>query len=279
MRGGGKCDENKKISLLVSVPANQVEACASLLTFPFCFSFFSFLSFHSPSLLPTNLSLQSIHLSINQSIKMKVGDKCLKCGKGVMALSEGYGLDSGECFHKECFKCEKCRIIITDGSFAMEGTAVYHQKCRSLAMGDVCRTCQQPIYDAILTFKGTKFHSECFTCATCANPLSGKAFSDIDGKLLCGTCSTAYQLEKAKIQKETSAASASSPAAVKPTVISTTGSAPPVEITSSSSSSAHDEPDITCEKCKKKVSPTVRNSKSLLLEKIKIKIISDRDDR
>ena len=184
------------------------------------------------------------------------------------ALSEGFGIDSGECFHKECFKCEKCRIIITDGNFAMEGTSVYHPRCRSLAMGDVCRTCSKIIEDAILTYKGTKFHSDCFTCATCTKPLSGKPFSDIDGKLMCGPCSTAYQLEKATLQKEKSAAEAlaAQPASEAKVLVTTTAQAPAVvqDVKSSpgtSGSGSVAEGDngvpVACDKCRKSLNPHV----------------------
>jgi len=192
---------------------------------------------------------------------MQVGDKCLKCDKPVAALSEAFGLDTGECFHRDCFKCERCRIPITDGKFTMEGKLLYHPRCRSLAAGDICHVCSKTIEDNVLTFKGTKYHSDCFTCSVCTKPLSGKPFSHVEDTLMCQTCHTAHNLKKANIStQEIDTHHHHLPADSAPapkTVASTTASAPAVETevpAAAADLAGGDGSPIPCEKCSKPMS-------------------------
>ncbi|XP_075244194.1 four and a half LIM domains protein 2-like [Convolutriloba macropyga] len=52
-----------------------------------------------------------------------------------------------------------------------------------------CDKCFKVIVDDFLSFKGSNYHTECFTCSHCQLTLDGKKFAvQESGRMLCATC-------------------------------------------------------------------------------------------
>lgn len=52
----------------------------------------------------------------------------------------------------------------------------------------ICVRCNEPIKTASVKHDGNVYHSECFTCTMCAQPLAGKPFTKHEGNNVCQDC-------------------------------------------------------------------------------------------
>lgn len=52
----------------------------------------------------------------------------------------------------------------------------------------ICVRCNEPIKTASVKHDDNVYHSECFTCTMCAQPLAGKPFTKHEGNNVCQDC-------------------------------------------------------------------------------------------
>ena len=52
----------------------------------------------------------------------------------------------------------------------------------------ICVKCNEPIKSSSVKHDGSTYHSECFTCTMCSQPLAGKPFTKFEGNNVCQDC-------------------------------------------------------------------------------------------
>ena len=52
----------------------------------------------------------------------------------------------------------------------------------------MCIKCQEPIKSTSVKHDGNSYHSECFVCSLCSQPLAGKPFTKHGGSNVCQDC-------------------------------------------------------------------------------------------
>ena len=52
----------------------------------------------------------------------------------------------------------------------------------------ICVKCKEPIKSSSVKHDGNSYHSECFVCSMCSQPLAGKPFTKHEGSNICQDC-------------------------------------------------------------------------------------------
>jgi len=115
---------------------------------------------------------------LTKTINKTIG-KCEICNKTV--TDEGCTA-FGKVYHKECFKCCKCRQKI-QGKFFERGGKPYCPKCYA-KLQDACVICKNLIKGDCVELAGKTYHPECCKCQICGETVRGKYFVH-DGLPIC----------------------------------------------------------------------------------------------
>jgi LIM domain-containing protein 2 len=94
----------------------------------------------------------------------------------------------GKQFHEECFCCKVCRQPIGVKTFIPRDQEAVCVPCYEEQYAQRCIKCNGVINKGGITYKGTPWHRECFTCNGCNKVLVGEKFTSRDEKPYCGDC-------------------------------------------------------------------------------------------
>lgn len=115
---------------------------------------------------------------------LKLLPQCLECRK---PIENEYLMAFSSKYHKECFKCQECKVTIGRGHHNEEGK--FAKRCGFMVClpcyeknPPKCLICKVANRDKAVIYVGRysiPFHPECFKCAKCGAAL------DKDEKLAC----------------------------------------------------------------------------------------------
>lgn len=94
-------------------------------------------------------------------------------------------------WHEEHFRCSRCNADLTQGEgFSMEANQLLCGDCYGETYGATCGGCGQKIGGDQLWVEALdkQWHSQCFTCTICRNPLEGGTFLAKLGRPYCKSC-------------------------------------------------------------------------------------------
>ena len=91
----------------------------------------------------------------------------------------------GKVYHKECFKCFKCKRRI-DGKFFEKMDKPYCGKCWETVTEECCE-CKQPIKGDCIEAGKKFYHPGCMRCFVCSDALRGQ-FLTYEGDPICEKC-------------------------------------------------------------------------------------------
>eukprot|EP00802_Teleaulax_amphioxeia_P012165 Tamp_12203.p1 GENE.Tamp_12203~~Tamp_12203.p1 ORF type:complete len:414 (+),score=43.55 Tamp_12203:294-1535(+) len=108
--------------------------------------------------------------------------KCRKpVEEGVKAL--------GQSWHKECFKCTTCHVLLQNATFRHNEDKAYCEACYLHEFAPKCYACKQACTETVTTaaFPDRTWHPGCFVCVQCKTLLKEGFFNKGDA-LYCKTC-------------------------------------------------------------------------------------------
>lgn len=110
---------------------------------------------------------------------------CFKCSKPI-ASTEQVVIVEDVRFHIACFTCAKCQGFMSQ-YFMQNGDMV----CQNCVESHVCKRCQEPIQDTMITAYGQTYHTRCFRCqrSGCGADLANGFFAYPDA-LVCNSCNS-----------------------------------------------------------------------------------------
>ncbi|CAI8032732.1 Paxillin [Geodia barretti] len=94
-------------------------------------------------------------------------------------------------WHQEHFVCSRCRTDLSQGEgFNMEAGELFCGGCYGESYGATCGGCGSRIGGDQLWVEALdqQWHSHCFTCTSCRNPLEGGSFFAKLGRPYCKNC-------------------------------------------------------------------------------------------
>ncbi|WP_395241596.1 LIM domain-containing protein, partial [Salmonella sp. s51933] len=93
-----------------------------------------------------------------------------------------------ESYHSDCFVCHQCRTPLGTESFVKKDDKRYCQGCNTRLFAKTCSACDDVIKTTSVDYEDKTYHSTCFICSECHNPLAGKKFHKMGRKLVCKPC-------------------------------------------------------------------------------------------
>ncbi|XP_078731520.1 LIM domain-binding protein 3-like [Lampetra fluviatilis] len=91
----------------------------------------------------------------------------------------------GRSWHKDHFNCCHCNSCLADTGFVVEAGKVYCQGCYGMFFAPPCGKCSQKIVGEITYALKQAWHSNCFVCACCSQPIGQGVFHMEDGDPYC----------------------------------------------------------------------------------------------
>eukprot|EP01102_Stenamoeba_stenopodia_P000334 TRINITY_DN10314_c0_g1_i1.p1 TRINITY_DN10314_c0_g1~~TRINITY_DN10314_c0_g1_i1.p1 ORF type:complete len:284 (+),score=57.32 TRINITY_DN10314_c0_g1_i1:68-919(+) len=135
--------------------------------------------------------------SASSSSSSSSSSNCLACRK---PIEDRAMVVEGKRWHKDCFKCSKCRNKILAGESFNEDDDEPNAYVCATCSAPKCKQCNRAI-DAssdVVNFEGTKYHPRCFKCVDCRTVLDPSAFYAWEKKPYC---KDDYLIVKKKAQK------------------------------------------------------------------------------
>jgi len=117
----------------------------------------------------------------------KFAARCDGCTKVFKAGMRKYEY-RGKQWHEECFLCLECNQPIGAKSFIPRDQQIICVPCYENKYAQKCTKCIEVIRRGGVTYKGTPWHKECFTCTNCSKQLAGIKFTSKDDKPFCADC-------------------------------------------------------------------------------------------
>jgi len=115
-----------------------------------------------------------------EEIPVSVG-RCAGCKE---EISDKSLLVGDKTYHEPCFVCAKCGVRLTGRYYQVNG-GHYCEEDREASLAR-CQVCSQALTAQFLTINDQSYHTHCFVCTVCKEPIKGKFFKDQDtGKFLC----------------------------------------------------------------------------------------------
>ncbi|GFS57198.1 four and a half LIM domains protein 2 [Trichonephila clavipes] len=120
------------------------------------------------------------------------GVRCYKCH---YAITDDQGIMyNKQPYHADCFTCNKCQAQLANQTFKNVEDFLYCVKCYGETFCKKCHSCSQPILigekDILYSYGDYKWHSECFTCRLCQQPLADVPFTMRGNTLICKNCTS-----------------------------------------------------------------------------------------
>ncbi|GFQ92758.1 protein espinas [Trichonephila clavata] len=120
------------------------------------------------------------------------GVRCYKCH---YAITDDQGIMyNKQPYHADCFTCNKCQAQLANQTFKNVEDFLYCVKCYGETFCKKCYSCSQPILigekDILYSYGDYKWHSECFTCRICQQPLADVPFTMRGNTLICKNCTS-----------------------------------------------------------------------------------------
>ncbi len=114
--------------------------------------------------------------------------KCQKCKKSIGIGSKKIAV-GGNCWHKECFICTRCRQNVQDKYYFDNLDLLCHECTGSQSIAQ-CQGCKLAISSTVsfLKHKELCWHAECFKCTLCQTFLADGHFKEIEDKIICNKC-------------------------------------------------------------------------------------------
>ncbi|XP_068701893.1 testin-like [Montipora foliosa] len=119
---------------------------------------------------------------------------CEACA-GLFAPGEKKVGYQSKTYHEKCFTCDDCQQPIGTQQFVKKDDKRLCGKCFDSSYAKICVNCKTPIKSSLVKHDGNTYHSECFACYMCSQPLAGKPFTKHEG---CNVCQDCYRKHYAK---------------------------------------------------------------------------------
>lgn len=95
----------------------------------------------------------------------------------------------GQLWHEACFVCAHCfRPFGSQGVFYEFGGRKYCEHDFHVLFAPCCAKCGEFVVGRVIRALTASWHAECFTCATCDQPLADAGFVRNGNKALCHAC-------------------------------------------------------------------------------------------
>ncbi|XP_073252671.1 testin-like isoform X2 [Porites lutea] len=112
---------------------------------------------------------------------------CEACGGDFAPGEKKVGYQS-KTFHEKCFTCDECKQPIGTQQFIRREDKRLCGSCFDTGYAKICVKCKEPIKSSSVKHDGNSYHSECFVCSMCSQPLAGKPFTKHEGSNICQDC-------------------------------------------------------------------------------------------
>eukprot|EP01095_Lingulamoeba_sp_RSL-Kostka_P000667 TRINITY_DN10943_c0_g1_i1.p1 TRINITY_DN10943_c0_g1~~TRINITY_DN10943_c0_g1_i1.p1 ORF type:complete len:415 (+),score=80.79 TRINITY_DN10943_c0_g1_i1:60-1304(+) len=103
---------------------------------------------------------------INRKAKNSNQTKCYNCRR-VLPSNNTMLIALNKAYHRECFKCTKCKVLLKGNSFVALGNKPACNDCAVEHLAEKCNKCKKPICGTVIVALGLNWHSECFVCINC----------------------------------------------------------------------------------------------------------------
>lgn len=94
----------------------------------------------------------------------------------------------GKQWHEQCFTCKSCQQPIGNKSFIPREGETICVPCYEEHFAQRCLKCNGVINKGGITYKGTPYHRDCFTCTHCSKILAGEKFTSREEQPYCADC-------------------------------------------------------------------------------------------
>ncbi|KAL9905238.1 four and a half LIM domains protein limpet isoform 2-T3 [Glossina fuscipes fuscipes] len=119
----------------------------------------------------------------------KFATRCIKCNKVITSGGVTY---KNEPWHRECFTCTHCNIILAGQRFTSRDEKPYCAECFGELFAKRCTSCVKPITGIggtrFISFEDRHWHHDCFVCASCKTTLVGRGFITDGPDIICPEC-------------------------------------------------------------------------------------------
>ncbi|XP_031564346.1 four and a half LIM domains protein 2-like [Actinia tenebrosa] len=129
-----------------------------------------------------------------------MSETCTQC---YMKITDSTVRYQNQPYHGTCFVCWHCRKPLAGQTFQMRDDKKVCKDCNRTHYAKRCVACRNYIEGNakyVTRDEGT-YHSDCFVCARCRNPLAGKTFTEHEGKLVCDDCYHERYAKKCEVCK------------------------------------------------------------------------------
>ncbi|EDW03819.1 transforming growth factor beta-1-induced transcript 1 protein [Drosophila grimshawi] len=95
----------------------------------------------------------------------------------------------GTNWHENCFVCDgACKQPLKDCAFFERDGKAYCKQDYEDMFAVRCAKCEKPITENAIVAMNAKWHSDCFCCNRCENPITTKTFTIEGDKPICPAC-------------------------------------------------------------------------------------------
>ncbi|CAF1182863.1 unnamed protein product [Adineta ricciae] len=114
--------------------------------------------------------------------------QCQTCRQAV--ISERYIHFDANDYHRECFNCYQCRRPLVDQvNIRVQNSRPCCDRCYDEKFASRCYVCNQTIpAGQYTTYKGNKYHLDCFKCSFCQSVIREMEFPAYNNKPCCERC-------------------------------------------------------------------------------------------
>jgi len=109
---------------------------------------------------------------------------CSKCHRDIQGKYYSVGASK---VHSDCFRCETCKCALGGDTGFAEHDGSYYCAAHS-SLYSKCAACDKLITDTTLVAGGKYFHSDCFVCGSCRQPIGTAPFYTDGDRFTCQKC-------------------------------------------------------------------------------------------
>ncbi|XP_065317561.1 four and a half LIM domains protein 1-like isoform X1 [Gordionus sp. m RMFG-2023] len=117
----------------------------------------------------------------------KIAQKCAICNEKITGpMLKG----KDEFYHKDCIVCNSCKQSLGGKTIVNYEDKKYCIECFDKNFAKKCKKCVKPISAGTqyVTYEDNSWHSDCFKCHNCSDPLKDQAFNYRENEVFCQKC-------------------------------------------------------------------------------------------
>lgn len=111
---------------------------------------------------------------------------CCKCGVEIKVKNQWIDYNN-QYYHSACFCCQSCHQPISSG-FMEHEESFYCTACYQILFSQKCARCGLPVTGNGVTYSDQVWHTSCFDCFCCRQPISSHKFREHSGDRYCNDC-------------------------------------------------------------------------------------------